>query len=116
MFETLYKTEAPKSFMDGGEYYQPSVDFEFRDGVRAFFVREKHGWWDEVKKEPANMTVTLSPDEGYPTLEEALDRYDQQLHYRASQGFVHAFSVDFYSQTSRFKRRLLDPNSESLLE
>jgi hypothetical protein len=106
MFETLYKTDAPKTFLDGGEYYQPSFDFEFRNGAQTFFVREKHGYWDEGLKTFANQTVTLSPQDGFATFEEAQARYNEQLKYRASRGFVHSFSLDFMSETPVQYRRL----------
>jgi hypothetical protein len=59
-------------------------------------VREKHGFFDNQKKKMVNSVPTLDPDfdEGFTTLQEAQERYDQQLQRRASEGFVHAFSID----------------------
>ena len=108
MFETLYKTDKPKTFTDG-EYYQPSLDFEFRNGKEAYFVREKHGYWNDVLHRHANSTETLSPEEGFPTAKEAEARYNLQLMHRASQGFVHSFSIDFFSASGVKYRRLDDP-------
>ncbi len=94
MFETLYRSAKPKTFVEGGEYYQPSLDVEMRDGKPAYFVREKHGFWNEEEKRVANHTVTLSPDEGFATWAEAEDRYTQQVAKRAAEGFIHSFSID----------------------
>jgi hypothetical protein len=106
MFETLYKTAKPTNFKDG-EYYQPDLKVEFRNGVQMYFVREKHGYWDETKKKMANQTVTLDPEEGFTDFAEAKRRYERQVEYRASQGFVHSFSIDFEGPDPVKYRRLL---------
>jgi hypothetical protein len=90
MFETLYKTETPKDFVQG-EYYQPSLDIVFGNGETAYFVREKHGYWNDTEKRMANETVTLSPEEGYATLEEAQACYERQVQHRVKSGFAHSF-------------------------
>lgn len=118
-FETLYRTDARGKTFDGfanpeTEYYQPRIEVEYRDGKQAFFVRETHGYFDDQQKRPANITVTLSPDEGFSTLAEAERRYEEQLRYRASNGFVHAFAFDPFSP-DRSSYRVLNPKATSLL-
>src|SRR3974390_1863551 len=52
--------------------------------------------------------TTLDPEEGFATMAEAWARYGEQLKHRASEGFVHAFSVEI--PEGGLKHRLLDPN------
>jgi hypothetical protein len=105
MFETLYKVKTPKGFLDG-EYYQASVNAEFVNGVVVFFVREKHGYFNDTEKRLVHLTVTLSPEDGYPTFEEAKKRYDEQVHHRAKEGFVHALSIDPFAPNATAYRYL----------
>lgn len=97
MFETLYKTDSPKNFANG-EYYQIHLDFQIhRDtGKQVFFVREKHGYFDNQKRRMVHSISTLDPDfsEGLTNFQEAQEKYERQLQHRASEGFVHAFSID----------------------
>src|SRR5262249_2688699 len=93
MVETLYKTNSPKTFAQG-EYYQPRLDHEIRDGKDAYFVRETHGWFNDSIKKPANITKTLSPDEGFSTEKEAWERYNAQVQKRVSEGFEYSFTLD----------------------
>ena len=94
-FETLYKTDSPKDFANG-EYFQVHFNVETNPvtGKQAFFVREKHGYFDNEQKRAVHPVTTFAPEEGFTTFEEAAERYEQQLRHRASEGFVHAFSVD----------------------
>ena len=93
MFETLYKTDSPKDFANG-EYYQIHLEIEIHDGKQVFFVREKHGWFNDEEKRSAHHIFTLSPQEGFSTLSEAEKAYHQQVKVRASAGFVHSFRFD----------------------
>jgi hypothetical protein len=92
-FETLYKSSDPKDFPEG-EYYQPRLQSEIIDGVEMFFVREKHAYYSDTEKRRVNETITLNPEEGFSTEAEAMQRYDQQIKYRASTGYVHLFHFD----------------------
>jgi hypothetical protein len=94
-FVTLYKTDSPKDFANG-EYYQVRFESEVHPatGKQVFFVREKHGYFDNEQKRAVHPLTTLSPEEGFTTVEEAAERYEQQLKHRASGGFVHSFSLD----------------------
>jgi len=97
MFETLYKSDSPKDFANG-EYYQIHLDFDINrdNGKQLFFVREKHGYFDNQTKRMVHSVSTLDPtfDEGFTNLDEGKERYERQLQRRASEGFVHAFSID----------------------
>jgi hypothetical protein len=93
MTRTLYKAKKPTSF-DDGEYYQPTIDFQFLNGKQQYFVRETHGYWNDNEKRVIHVLTTLSPEEGYSTFQEADQRYQQQLQKRVGDGFVHSFSLD----------------------
>ena len=94
-FETLYRTDAPKDFANG-EYYQVRIECrpDLASNVQRFFVRENHGYFDNSQRRAVHSVTTFAPDEGFPTVEEAVAQYEQQLAHRASEGFVHAFSLD----------------------
>jgi hypothetical protein len=119
--ETLYRVDPRgKSFADGTlasvsdtEYYQLSIDVVFHAGKDSYFVRERHGYFDDRQKKLVHHHLTLNPDEGFPTVEDALAGYDAQLKHRAAQGFVHAFSPRIPEGGTR--HRVLEPNAQSLL-
>ena len=94
-FETLYKTNRPEE-MEQAEYYQPH-DAQFTNGAWLWFVREKHGWWHAANKRAVNHATTLSPEEGVTELE-ARVWFDKQQRHRASEGFVYAFSIDYFAE------------------
>lgn len=94
-FETLYKSDSPRDFATGEHYqvhFEPEVDPA--TGTESFFVREKHGYFDDQQKRAVHNTTTFGPEEGFTTRAEAEARYRQQLVHRASEGFVHLFSLD----------------------
>jgi hypothetical protein len=91
MIETLYKTNNPEG-VPPAEYYELTLDEELVNGKLAYFVQERHGWWDEEQKRAIDNRKTLSPDEGYRTRDEANERYNEQRLARARGGFVHSFS------------------------
>ena len=91
--ETLYKTAKPQE-LERAEYYQIRLVHELLQGQTVYFVREKHGWYDDRQKRAVHNITTLDPEQGFATYEEAKQRYDQHLHHRASEGFVHSFSID----------------------
>lgn len=95
MAGTLYKTKTPTTFEDG-EYYQPTLDFQFIGAERQWIVRETHGFWNNTEKRVEHVVTTLSPEDGYSSYEEALARYEQQVQRRVKDGFVHSFSIDPY--------------------
>ena len=93
MQKVLYKTASPKSF-DDGEYYQINADFRFLGGQRNVVVTEKHGYWSDEEKRVVNVTVTLSPEEGYGNMLEALARFQQQVNERVRNGFFYSWEID----------------------
>jgi len=99
VIETLYKTDAPQE-LDRAEYDQPRIESKFHQGKWRFVVTETHAWYDDQKKEVFNKVTTLDPqpDEGFATIAEAWKRYDEQVRRRASDGFVHSFSIEFDSE------------------
>jgi hypothetical protein len=119
-FETLYRTDPRgKSFKPGDptsisetEYFQPFFDSYFVDGKQVYFLRETHGYFDDKQKKVVNIVTTLAPEEGLSTVEEAWKEYEKQLSFRASQGFVHAFSVRI--PQGGMNHRVLDPKAASL--
>jgi len=58
-------------------------------------VREKHGFFDDQRKKIAHHQYTLNPEEGFTNVADALARYNQQLKYLASQGFVRLSRSEF---------------------
>jgi hypothetical protein len=103
-FETLYKSDSPREFATG-EYYQVHFDPEVdpATGKELFFVREKHGYFDDKQKRAVHHTTTFAPDEGFTTRKDAEARYKQQLAHRASEGFVHSFWLDPF-EGMRYRR------------
>lgn len=120
-FETIYRVDPRgKSFSPDNlasiaetEYYQINIDVQFQGSQELYFVREKHGFFDDQRKKIAHHLYTLNPEEGFTNVGDALARYDKQLKYLASQGFVHAFSVRIPEGGTN--HRVLDPGAESLL-
>jgi len=108
MLETLYKTKDPETVpAEEAEYYELILDQA--EHSAQYFVREMHGWWSEEQKRPINNLKTLSPEEGYPTWDEAHKRYLEQRLHRAGEGFVHSFSPHFYGER-KYEYKLVDPS------
>ena len=59
MSGTLYKTKTPTNFEDG-EYAQPALEFEFIAGKHVYFVREKHGYWNDTEKRVVHVRGLLN--------------------------------------------------------
>jgi len=94
--ETLYKIKWPGNSPVEGEFYELSLEAIGPGGVVGCRVTERHGWWDEQKQAPVWLGPTLLPDEGYPTLEEAQERYNQQRLRRVKDGFKHSYRLDMH--------------------
>ena len=110
MFETLYRADPRgKSFADLSEteYFQPRIDRERRGEKYVFFARETHGYFDDQQKKLESLTETFNPEEPFENWDEAQRWYEQQLKFRASTGFVHAFALDPMSP-SGMSYRILD--------
>jgi hypothetical protein len=82
------------------EFYEIFLEARFAAGRTAFFVLEKHGYWDEAQKRAVHLVSTLSPEEGVSTYDDALAIYQRQVQQRVSDGFVHSYSPDFYSDSA----------------
>jgi hypothetical protein len=67
VLQTLYKTAGPFGAAIDAEFYEVFLESDLVNGRRAFFVKEKHGWWDEDKKRPVSLVTTLCPEEGLLT-------------------------------------------------
>jgi hypothetical protein len=105
MLETLYKTDSPEA--EQSEYYGIMIDYG--PNSTGYFVREIHGWWDEEQQKAIYNLTTLSPEEGYPTFEEAHERYLTQRRHRAKGGFVHLFRPHFFGER-KHDYELIDPS------
>lgn len=94
IWETLYKTERPEH-EEHAEYYQPLLVGERSGDGWLYFVRETHAWYSEADKKFRNRVITLNPEEGFSDYEEAKQQFTKQVKHRASEGFIHSFSLDF---------------------
>src|SRR5258708_12802811 len=80
------------------EYYELILDQE-RDpkAQLMYFFWEMHGWWSEERKEPIHNLKTLSPEEGYPSWDNAFGRYKHQQKFRPTLDSFHSFSPHHYA-------------------
>src|SRR3954463_7326468 len=92
MIETLYRTRTPQASAWREDCFELSIGEQTVDGQRGYFVRETQCWWDVTAKRTVRVQYTLSPREGFLTIEEARARYEQQRMSRARRGFIHSFS------------------------
>jgi len=92
MIETLYKTKTLQPTAWRQEFYELSLGEQTVDGQFGYFVRETQCWWDSATNRTLRVQYTLSPREGFATLEEAQARYELQRMDRARRGFVHSFT------------------------
>lgn len=90
--ETLYKTKALQPTPWRQEFFELSLGEQTVDGQLGYFARETHCWWDGAANHTLRVQYTLSPREGYATIEEAQARCDLQRMDRARRGFVHSFT------------------------
>jgi hypothetical protein len=108
MLETLYKVKSPdEAPVEHAEYYELVLDAEYPNDRVAYFVKEHHGWWDEVNKRNVNSWQTYGPEEGYSGFDEAFERYKLQREARAKSGFVHSLSPDFFGQ-KKYNYRVIE--------
>jgi hypothetical protein len=95
MIETLYKIRIPKSTTWRQEFFELALGEQTVGGQLGYFVRETQCWWDSVANRTVRVQYTLSPREGFATIEEAQARYQLQRMYRARRGFVHSFTPGY---------------------
>jgi hypothetical protein len=97
MIETLYKSKNPQPTPWRQEFFELSLGEQTVDGQLGYFVRETHCWWDGVPGRILRVQYTLSPREGFATIEEAQARYELQRMDRARRGFIHSFTPRYDS-------------------
>lgn len=108
MIETLYKTKTPKPTSWRQEFFELSLGEQTVDGQLGYFVREMHCWWDgAANNSTLRVQYTLSPREGFATIEEAQARYQSQRMERARRGFVHSF-IPCYDATKKNRYLLIE--------
>jgi hypothetical protein len=90
--ETLYKTKVPQTTDWRDQCFELSLGEQKVDGQRGYFVRETQCWWDATAQRTVRVQFTLSPREGFVTLEEAQACYQSRKIDRARRGFVHSFA------------------------
>jgi uncharacterized protein YpbB len=89
--ETLYKSRTPHATEWREQFFELTMGEQTVDGQLGYFVRETQCWWDVTAKRTVRVQYTLSPREGFATIEEANERYKLQRRSRAQRGFVHSF-------------------------
>src|SRR5215471_12058339 len=92
MIETLYKTKIPQTTDWRDQFFELALGEQTVDGQPGYFVRETQCWWDAAAQRTVRVQYTLSPREGFPTIEEARACYDLHRINRARRGFVHCFT------------------------
>lgn len=101
--ETLYKISNPEKGMS--ECYELIIESVSGEPGREYRFRETHGWWDEPTRCFVHQVWTISPEDGV-SFTEAQVMYEAALKNRARNGFVHAFSPDFFGEKP-YEYRLL---------
>ena len=112
MIETLYKTKTLRPTPWRQEFFELSLGEQTVDGQVGYFVRETQCWWDGITNRTLRVQYTLSPREGFATMEEAEARYQLQRRNRARRGFVHSF-IPRYDSTKKCKYVLIETAPES---
>ena len=107
MTETLYRTKAPKPTAWQQEFFELTMGEQTVNGQLRYFVRETQCWWDGVANRTVRVQYTLSPREGFVTIEEAHARYQLRRIDRARRGFVHSFTPR-YESTKKHKYVLIE--------
>jgi hypothetical protein len=107
VIETLYKTKTPKPAAWRQEFFELTLGEQTVDGQLGYLVRETQCWWDGVTDHILRVQYTLSPREGFASIEEAQARYRLQRIERARRGFVHSFTPR-YDSTKKNKYILIE--------
>jgi hypothetical protein len=107
MIETLYKTKIPQPTAWRQEFFELTLGEQTVDQQLGYFVRETQCWWDGVTDRILRVQYTLSPREGFATIEEAQARYELQRMDLARRGFVHSFTPR-YDSTRKNKYVLIE--------
>jgi len=107
MIETLYKTKVLQPTAWRQEFFELALGEQTVDGQLGYFVRETQCWWDGATNRTLRVQYTLSPREGFATMEEAQARYQLQRTDRARRGFVHSFTPR-YDSTRKNRYALIE--------
>ena len=97
MIETLYKKKIPDNTDWRDQCFELALGEQTVDGQLGYFVRETQCWWDAASQRTVRVQYTLSPREGFITVEEARACYDSQRINRARRGFVHSYTPRYES-------------------
>ena len=92
MIETLYKTKTPQLTVWAEDFFELTLGTQKVDGKLGYFVRETQCRWDDAAKRTIRVQYTLSPREGFATIEDARQEYDLQRMNRARRGYIHSFT------------------------
>lgn len=107
IIETLYKTKTLQKTAWRQEFFELSLGEQTVDGKLGYYVRETQCWWDGIANRTLRVQYTLSPREGFATIEEAQARYQSQRSDRARRGFVHSFTPR-YDSAKKSRYALID--------
>jgi hypothetical protein len=108
MIETLYKSKAPQPTAWRQEFFELSLGEQTVDRQPGYYVRETHCWWDGIANRTLRVQYTLSPREGFATIEEAQARYHSQRLERARRGFVHSYTPRYDSANKKSRYVLIE--------
>ena len=111
MIETLYKTKTLRATPWRQEFFELSLGEQTVDGQVRYFVRETQCWWDGIANRTLRVQYTLSPREGFATIEEAEARYQLQRTHRSLRGFIHSFTPR-NDPTTKHKYALIETAKE----
>ena len=113
MIETLYRTRNPHPTAWRQQFFELSLGEQTVDGQLGYFVRETQCWSDGTATGTLRVQYTLSPREGFTTLEEAQSRYQWQRINRARSGFVHSYTPR-YDAKKKDKYVLIEIDPETM--
>jgi len=92
MTETLYRTKNPHPLSWAQQCFEMAMGEIVVDEQTGYYVRETQCWFDAAKNRVIRIQYTLSPREGFATVEEAQKRYEAQKIFRARRGYVHCYN------------------------
>jgi hypothetical protein len=115
MMETVYKTKVPQTTDWRDQFFELSLGEQTVDGQHGYFVRETQCWWDASAQRIVRVQYTLSPREGFMTIEEARVCYESRKLNRARRGFIHSFTPR-YDATKKNRYLLVEVPEEAKKE
>ncbi len=97
MIETLYKKKMPDTTDWRDQFFELAIGEQTVDGQPGYFVRETQCWWDATSQRIVRVQYTLSPRQGFTTIEDARSCYESRRIDRARRGFTHSYTPRFES-------------------